>query len=110
MTGHAVEVDGRPAVVIVHPYDDPDPAVRTAYLVGHADGYRTGQADGHHAGWADADAHAEQLHRRAAAVTEAVARDITSRRPVGREQLMSAMAAAGERLAAQLGRDRREAS
>ncbi len=106
MTARAVEVDGRPAVVIVHPYDHPDPDIRTAYLVGHADGYRTGHADGHHAGWLDADAHAAEMHRRAAEVTESVARDIVSGRPVGREQRLAAMTAAGERLAAQLGRDR----
>ncbi len=89
-----------------HPYDDPDPAVRTAYLIGHADGYRTGHSDGHHAGWLAADTHAEQLHRRAAEVTEAVARDLTSGRPVGRDERLAAMATAAERLSTQLGRDR----
>lgn len=110
MTGRAVEVDGKPALLTSHPVDSDDPQRTIDYWLGRHDEREYGSGAAYLRGWADADAHAEQLHRRAAEVTEMVARDLVSGRPVGREQRLGAMAAAGERLAAQLGRDRREAS
>ncbi len=103
MTARVVEVDGKPALLTSHPVDSDDPQRRIDYELGRRDEREYGSAAAYLRGWTDADAHAEQLHRRAAEVTDMVARDIVSGRPVGREQRLAAMATAAERLAQMTG-------
>lgn len=103
MTARVVVVDGQPTLLTSHPVDSDDPQRMIDYWLGRLDERNYAQSAAYRRGWADADAHAEQLHRRASAVTEMVARDLVSGRPVGREQRLSAMATAAERLARMTG-------